>query len=533
MLTLNQIKNQLSNIAVAHSNINHFHFGELYDFASSGVVDYPAIAVERNPIPYTNNTLKYSFNVYVMDLVHKDASNRDEVLSDTLQICLDILAILDRDASFIFSVEKNVTFNDFIDSFDQEVSGYWFKLDINVPAPLDNCAVPKQTVNVIEDLGEEVSPTPIIPPVDNTSLIFTIDTTKAGSASNTFVLPLAAGTTNISVNWGDGNNENFNTAGNKTHVYSTSGTYDVKITGTFVGIVFNNGGDRLKFIDIKQWGDVVWKSFTNAFYGCANLVFTYSDSPNCQLTSLSFQDAFRGTKINNDISWIPSNITNLSGTFFGCTLFNHSSISSIDVSNVTIMAACFASCPSFNQNLGSWNVSTCTNFSSMFQGATIFNNGGSSDINNWILNTTLGSAVNLSNMFRSSAFNQPLNNWDTTEVTLINNMFQLNSAFNQNISVWNTAKVTNMNSCFASATSFNQNLATWNISSLTSATDFSQSSGMSSANIDNLLNGWWAQAPSIPSNVSIRIGAGVRTSASDTAVTGLTSAPYNWTITNP
>ena len=155
MLTLNQIKQQLNNIATAHNNINHFHFGEMYDFGASGVINYPAIAVERNPFPYVNNALKYSFNVYVMDLVHKDASNRDEVLSDSLQTCMDVLAMLDRSNDYIFSIEKNITFNDFIDSFDQEVSGYWFKLDITVPYPLDNCAVPKSTIVVVSDLSAD------------------------------------------------------------------------------------------------------------------------------------------------------------------------------------------------------------------------------------------------------------------------------------------------------------------------------------------------------------------------------------------
>lgn len=157
MLTLNQIKQQLNNIAIAHSNINHFHFGEIYDFATSGIVDYPAMAAERNPVQYINNSLKYSFNIYVMDLVHKDVSNRDEVLSDSLQICIDILAMLDRTEGFVFTIEKNVTFNDFIDSFDQEVSGYWFKLDIKTPAPLDNCAVPKIPITIVDDLQPDLN----------------------------------------------------------------------------------------------------------------------------------------------------------------------------------------------------------------------------------------------------------------------------------------------------------------------------------------------------------------------------------------
>ena len=42
----------------------------------------------------------------------------------------------------------------------------------------------------------------------------------------------------------------------------------------------DNSGDKLKITDIKQWGDVVWSSFQNAFYGCSNMLTTATDAPN-------------------------------------------------------------------------------------------------------------------------------------------------------------------------------------------------------------------------------------------------------------
>lgn len=51
----------------------------------------------------------------------------------------------------------------------------------------------------------------------------------------------------------------------------------------------------------------------------------------------------------------------------------------------------------------------------MFQNAASFNNGGSPEINNWILKTT--NTVNLGSMFSTTLlFNQPINNWKTSAV---------------------------------------------------------------------------------------------------------------------
>ena len=44
-------------------------------------------------------------------------------------------------------------------------------------------------------------------------------------------LPLY-GTVGVTVDWGDGNSEPFTTEGDKTHTYSTEGTYTVSINGS-------------------------------------------------------------------------------------------------------------------------------------------------------------------------------------------------------------------------------------------------------------------------------------------------------------
>jgi len=65
----------------------------------------------------------------------------------------------------------------------------------------------------------------------STDFIMTIDTTKAGSASNTFILPcINGGVYDAVIDWGDGSTSNITTYNDVdlTHVYSVSGVYQLK-----------------------------------------------------------------------------------------------------------------------------------------------------------------------------------------------------------------------------------------------------------------------------------------------------------------
>lgn len=297
------------------------------------------------------------------------------------------------------------------------------------------------------------------------------DTTKAGSANTTIVIPTSStGTYNCVVNWGDGTISTITTYNDAawTHVYAGSGTYQVTIQGTFVGFVFNNAGDKLKLLNVSQWG-TGFKLGVNQgtyFYGCSNLTITATDVLNLTGTT-SFSSAFRScaalTTIPSANSWDTSAVTNMAFAFLGTTLFNQN-IGSWNTGAVTSMTSTFQQAAAFNQNIGSWDVSKVTNFSNMFNGATVFNQ----NITSW--NTS--SATSMASMFFSaSAFNQNINtsgsSWDVSKVTVMNSMFQSATAFNGNISSWNTGAVTAMNLMFSGASAFNQNISGWNTANVT------------------------------------------------------------------
>ncbi len=102
--------------------------------------------------------------------------------------------------------------------------------------------------------------------------IFTINTTKPGSATNTFILPTTGAGYDFDVEWETGVTEHYSgTPGNITHVYGSTGVKQIKISGTFPRIYFNNTGDRQKLISVDNFGSFTWATLSNAFYGCVNL----------------------------------------------------------------------------------------------------------------------------------------------------------------------------------------------------------------------------------------------------------------------
>jgi hypothetical protein len=101
----------------------------------------------------------------------------------------------------------------------------------------------------------------------------TVDTTQAGSANDTFVLPTpGSGSYDYYVDWGEGGViEHIVSNASQTHVYAAPGIYTIKIRGTFPRVYFNDAGDCLKLTAL-QIGDVGWLSMNFAFAGCINLV---------------------------------------------------------------------------------------------------------------------------------------------------------------------------------------------------------------------------------------------------------------------
>ena len=130
-------------------------------------------------------------------------------------------------------------------------------------------------------------------------------------------------------------------------------------------------------------------------------------------------------------------------------------INTWDVSSVTNMSSLFNG-KSFNCDISNWDVSNVTNMSFMFFSANVFNQ----DINAWDVSNVTNMTYTFSHL---QTFNQPLGSWDVSNVTNMNAIFHTARVFNQDISSWNVSKVTNMGFMFKDAKVFNQDISGWNV----------------------------------------------------------------------
>ena len=73
--------------------------------------------------------------------------------------------------------------------------------------------------------------------------------------------------------------------------------------------------------------------------------------------------------------------------------------------------------------------------------------------------------TDMSNLFLNKFnFNRDISNWDVSNVTDMTKMFYCCYNFNQNLDNWNTSNVEYMNSMFKSCDNFNQSLNNWDFS---------------------------------------------------------------------
>ena len=321
----------------------------------------------------------------------------------------------------------------------------------------------------------------------NPDFVSTWDTTKAGSASNTVVLPLINGGASAysgTIDWGDGSTSVLSYA-NRTHVYATTGIYTITISGQVEGWRFAFTGDRLKILDVVNWGSLVIRS-DQAFFGCSNLAVSAVDAPTLSTTSLN--SMFRScTSLTtpNFSAWDLSSVTNVSFMFSSASFFN-GNIGSWNVGSVTDMSYMFFGATSFNQDIGDWDVSNVISMFAIFWAANAFNG----NIGNW----DVSGVLNMGRMFTGAIFfNQDISGWDVSSVTNMFAIFQGATSFNQNISSWNVSSATTMESIFQGATSFNQNIGSWDINQVTNFTNFMNGVTLSTANYDALLIAWDAQ----------------------------------------
>ena len=216
-------------------------------------------------------------------------------------------------------------------------------------------------------------------------------------------------------------------------------------------------------IDI-DWGDGqkdldVSVSITHTYSVAATYTIKITGKPQLNLYYLSYNDRLKIKELRN---FGNTKIAGPTYSFRGCSNMDVTSRSLPQFLPNTTLSNYFYDCtqlkgtPQFND----WDTSNVINMVEMFRNADNFNQ----PIGNW--NTS--NVTSMVAMFlQADNFNQPIGNWNTGNVISMNSMFYQAPVFNQNIGSWDVSSVTNMLQMFFQAINFNQDIGSWDVSSVT------------------------------------------------------------------
>ncbi len=164
-MTLNNIEAIFKDIANRHKQINSFYNQQAFDVTSVEEVIYPSLVINTNEIKlpktaggYTSKN--YSIELQIIDLVHKDESNKQEVLSDVDSILNDIVSELSSHPVYIESgitLLGDITLNPLKQAYGDEISGWNTIFVLELPHMHSWCGSPLELLEGVDNTPKGVT----------------------------------------------------------------------------------------------------------------------------------------------------------------------------------------------------------------------------------------------------------------------------------------------------------------------------------------------------------------------------------------
>jgi len=164
--TYNNVINTLKNIGNQHDQIATVTTGDIFDINLEKMEKFALMHI--NPVNVTTGDfgLTYNFQIFIADLVSEKSdwtesnfqsannlSNEQEVLSETLQISIDIISMLrhsehqstqnvDDINAPVYFADGQQTLEPFTERFDNLLTGWVFSLSVLVANDFNACIIP-------------------------------------------------------------------------------------------------------------------------------------------------------------------------------------------------------------------------------------------------------------------------------------------------------------------------------------------------------------------------------------------------------
>lgn len=146
MLTLNRLITEVETFQNNHDQLTlgSWIFGDPWEANAKHNIAYPLLFGMIQPSSTNGTKETFSISFTVCDREKTDKSNTTNVLSNTKQIANDLIVYFQQNQNFTddFTIDEQVTFEPFVESFDDHCAGWTFTVNFNSPFEWNLCGVP-------------------------------------------------------------------------------------------------------------------------------------------------------------------------------------------------------------------------------------------------------------------------------------------------------------------------------------------------------------------------------------------------------
>lgn len=134
-MTLKDIINKIIEIADAYPNVNYTHVGNVYDINHNQDVEFSAFVLtqQQHQILQQEQKVKYQFNLFYVDRLTSDESNRLDVQTSGFQ-CINYIVNALEEYGIL---TDNYVIHTFNERFNEYCSGVYATVYISLP--VDDC----------------------------------------------------------------------------------------------------------------------------------------------------------------------------------------------------------------------------------------------------------------------------------------------------------------------------------------------------------------------------------------------------------
>jgi len=148
-----QILTYFSSIAYHHNQIKSFGWGDIKqitnDILTKKEPQYTRMYVVPEAVEFNENHIHYNFSIVIMDKVEDDLSNLSDVMSDTLDICMDVWTVFWQsytydtgDFSKIIVGDWDPDVQPFTERFETILGGWTMNIKMSAPFDYNSCNLP-------------------------------------------------------------------------------------------------------------------------------------------------------------------------------------------------------------------------------------------------------------------------------------------------------------------------------------------------------------------------------------------------------